>query len=78
MSKDNRWFIDQRYPEQLISETQLKREYGEHIVDGSIDPEEQTFKDYIHNCMEHQGGTLSKATRPITYEGEGIKWQTNQ
>ena len=55
-----RIFLDQRDPERPVSEEQLKREYGQHIADGSIDPSEQSFADYLHNCMESQGGTLSK------------------
>lgn len=64
MCNNTRWYRDQRYPEQLIAEVQLKREYGEHIADGSIDPDEQTFQDFVHNCMETQGGTLSEAISP--------------
>ena len=53
-----RIFLDQRDPERTVSEEQIKREYGQHIADGSIDPSEQSFADYLHNCMESQGGTL--------------------
>lgn len=55
-----RIFLDQRSPEHPISEQQLKREYGQHIADGSIDPCEISFADYLHNCLESQGGTLSE------------------
>lgn len=52
-------FRDQRYPDQLISLEQLKREYDEQIVDRSIDATEVSFEHYLFNCMEAQGGTLS-------------------
>lgn len=38
-----RWFRDQRYPDQLICEEQIKQEYGSHIVDGSIDLRKKVF-----------------------------------
>ena len=44
MAESNtRFFRDQRYPDQLISLEQLKKEYGEQIADGSIDPDELSF-----------------------------------
>ena len=52
--------INQRYPDQLISLEQLKKEYGEQIADGSIDPDELSFTQHLFNCMESQGGTLSE------------------
>ena len=55
-----RIFRDQRYPDQLISLEQLKKEYGEQIADGSIDPDELSFTQYLNNCIESQGGTLSE------------------
>ena len=57
---DTRIFRDQRYPDQLISLEQLKKEYGEQIADGSIDPDELSFTQHLFNCMESQGGTLSE------------------
>lgn len=63
-NNNRRWFCDQRNPEQLISEDQIKREYGEHVADGSIDPAEKSFHDYLFNCMESQGGTLLEYTPP--------------
>ena len=33
-----RWFQDENEPEKLISEAQLKKEYGSNVADGSIDP----------------------------------------
>ena len=42
------WFIDQRYPDQLISEDQIKQEYGKQVADGSIDPAEKIF---ISTCL---------------------------
>ena len=55
-----RWFRDQRYPDQLICEEQIKQEYGSHIVDGSIDPAEKSFQQYLLSCMENRGGTLTE------------------
>lgn len=55
-----RIFLDQRDLEHPVSEERLKQEYGQHIADGSIDPCEISFADYLHNCMESQGGTLSE------------------
>lgn len=55
-----RQFRDQRDPDTIITESQIKLEYGQHIADGSIDPAEQTFAQYLLNCMESQGGTLSE------------------
>lgn len=60
MNSKIRWFRDERYPDAMISEPQLKREYGEQIAQGSIDPVEMSFLQYLHNCMEAQGGTLSE------------------
>lgn len=57
---DTRIFRDQRYPDQLISLEQLKKEYGEQIADGSIDPDELSFTQHLFNCMGAQGGTLSE------------------
>ena len=34
-------------------EDQLKQRYGQCIVDGEIDPEEQTFAQYLH-CMQEE------------------------
>lgn len=55
-----RWFIDQRYPDQLISEDQIKQEYGKQVADGSIDPAEKNFQQYLSDCMEQHGGTLAE------------------
>ena len=53
MAESNtRFFRDQRYPDQLISLEQLKKEYGEQIADGSIDPDELSFTQHLFNCME--------------------------
>lgn len=67
-----RIFLDQRDPERPVSEEQLKREYGQHIANGSIDPSEQSFADYLHNCMESQGGTLSEIPAPETPKAQFI------
>lgn len=55
-----RWFQDENEPEKLISEAQLKKEYGSNVADGSIDPAEKTFQDYLWCCMSSQGGTLTE------------------
>ncbi len=60
MSDKMRWFTDERDPEKPISEDQLKREYGQSIADGSIDPAERTFGDYLAGCMASKGGTLTE------------------
>lgn len=53
------YFIDQRYPNERISSSQLWEEYREQVNRGEINPEEVPFPQYIFNCMESQGGTLS-------------------
>lgn len=58
--ENERFYYDQRNPEKIISESQIKLEYGQHVADGSIDPIEQTFVQYLVNCMEDHGGTLSQ------------------
>ncbi len=55
-----RWFTDERDPENPISEDHLKREYGQSIADGSIDPGEKTFGNYLASCMTSKGGTLTE------------------
>ena len=55
-----RWFQDENEPETMISEAQLKKEYGISVADGSIDPAEKTFQDYLRRCMRSQGGTLTE------------------
>ena len=55
-----RFFRDQRYPDELISIEQLRREYGSDIANGCIDPDELSFAQHLFNCMESQGGTLSE------------------
>ena len=56
----SRVFRDQRDPDKLISEEDLKREYGQLIAGGNIDPAEQSFSQYLFNCMEVNGGTLAE------------------
>ncbi len=56
-----RWFLDQRYPDQLVSEDQIRREYENHVADGSIDPAEKSFQRYLFCCMGERGGTLKEA-----------------
>jgi len=60
MSEKMRWFTDGRDPENAISEDQLKRKYAQSIADGSIDPAERTFNDYLAGCMASNGGTLTE------------------
>ena len=55
-----RKFIDQNEPDKIVTEAELKIEYGKNIADQSIDPSEQTFADYISNCLESAGGTLQE------------------
>ena len=71
-----RFFRDQRHPDQRISIEQLKREYGEQITNGSIDPDELSFSQHLFNCMESQGGTLRAksvivATGGVSYPSTG-------
>lgn len=56
----SRIFCDQRYPDQTVTEEQLKREYGQHVASGDIDPEEHSFSQYLFNCMQINGGTLAE------------------
>ena len=53
-----RLFKDHRYPEDIITEQQLKCEFCEKLL---IDDELNgiTFEQYIDNCMETNNGTLS-------------------
>lgn len=60
MSEKMRWFTDERDPENLITEDQLKRKYAQSIVDGSIDPAERTFGDYLAGYMASNGGPLTE------------------
>lgn len=52
-------FFDQRQPGEFVSSLQLKREYAQAIAEGSVDPAETSFSQYLGNCMEKAGGTLS-------------------
>ena len=62
-----RWFLDQRYPDQLVSEDQIRREYENHVADGSIDPAEKSFQQYLPCCMEERGGTLAEVFPQIYF-----------
>ena len=53
------YFVDQRCPDERISYKQLWEEYWEQVGRGEINPEEVPFPQYIFNCMESEGGTLS-------------------
>lgn len=57
-----RVYRDQREPGKVITEEDLKREYGQLITSGHIDPAEQPFSQYLLNCMEVNGGTLAEVT----------------
>lgn len=52
-------FFDQRRPGVPVPESQIKREYAQAIVEGSVDPAETSFNRYLGNRMEKAGGTLS-------------------
>ena len=52
------YFVDQRRPDERIFPPQLRNEYWEQINRGEIDPDEINFRQYLHNCMESEGGTL--------------------
>lgn len=56
---ENIYFTDERYPDNVIHIDQLKQEYGQHIVDGAIDPTEKTFEQYVNCCLSCNGGTLT-------------------
>ena len=59
-----RQFVDQRYPSVIISETELKKDYGKQIADGDIDPASLSFEEWLFNQMEAAGGTLSHYVPP--------------
>lgn len=59
-----RQFIDQRYPSVVISETELKKDYGKQIADGDVDPSSLSFDEWLFNQMEETGGTLSHYIPP--------------
>lgn len=54
----NRFFRDHRYPHEVITEERLRQEFGEKLLENE-EMDNITFEQYIHNCMESQGGTLS-------------------
>ena len=62
--KTERKFVDQRYPSVVISEIELKKDYGKQIADGDIDPSSLGFEEWLFNQMEAAGGTLSHYTPP--------------
>ena len=66
----SRIFRDQRYPDQLITEEELKRAYGELIANGEIDPDEQSFGQHLSNRMELNGGTLTEVVPEKEKKGE--------
>ena len=50
-----RTFVDERYTDIIITETQLYNEYLE-----SDEHEEITFAQYINNCLASNNGTLTE------------------
>ena len=62
--KTERKFVDQRYPSVIISEAELKKDYGKQIADGDVDPSSLSFGEWLFNQMEETGGTLSHYTPP--------------
>lgn len=64
MKNNERKFIDQRYPSVVISEIELKKDYGKQITDGEIDPAVLSFDAWLFNQMEAAGGTLSHYIPP--------------
>ena len=59
------YFIDERGPLVTIPKSLLIREYAQKIFSHEIDPEETSFRDYVRNCSETSGGTLSETPKPI-------------
>lgn len=64
---EERKFIDRRTPDRFITESQIKREYGQRVADGSIDPAEQTFEQYLTCRMVNNGGTLYESNGKFIY-----------
>ena len=44
-----RRFVDQRYPSVIISEAELKKDYGKQIAEGEIDPTTLRFEEWLFN-----------------------------
>lgn len=59
------YFIDERGPLLTIPKSLLIREYAQKIFSHEIDPEETSFRDYVRNCSETNGGTLRETPKPI-------------
>ena len=55
-----RFFVDQRNPDELIFISTLKAEYGNLVASGDLDPLETTFAMHLTNCLEPHGGTLKE------------------
>ena len=53
MDKAERKFIDERYPDVTVTESQLHTEYR---MSDSID--EMNFHQWLENCMQYNNGTL--------------------
>ena len=53
MNRAERKFIDERYPDVVITESQLHTEYrmSDNIT-------EMTFHQWLENCMQYNNGTL--------------------
>lgn len=55
MISQERRFIDERYPEIVLTENQLHTEYRmSDILD------EVTFSQWLENCMQYNNGTLTE------------------
>lgn len=44
--------------DETVTKDQLEREYLEAVKTGSVDATEETFPQYLHNCLASFGGTL--------------------
>ena len=54
-AREPRRFYDERYPDRIITEDELLREY--ELSDIRFD---LTFHQYLRNCMQYNGGTLEE------------------
>lgn len=56
---NEKFYVDERYPDEFISEYEMKVHYAEAILQGDVDPSEVTFQQHLTNCMQENNGTLS-------------------
>ena len=60
------FYIDEcNYDLITIPKSLLAREYAQKILSGEINPDEISFKGYLHNCSSANGGTLTAAEKPM-------------